>query len=355
MVVDVEQVRRMEFHEVANIFPMMGDEDYMALVADIQYNGLLEPIWTYQGKIIDGRNRYKACLEIDIEPQFREWGGHGSLVAFVVSLNLKRRHLTSSQKAMIALEVESQLAKEAEKRMLAGKAYDPGTILSQGRSAHQAAVIIGTSGTYVKEAKKIVEQAPELKNAVLNGTLNIPEAKVIAPLPKEQRDVHVMRVMGSSESPEWYTQQEIVGLTRMLLGEIDLDPCSNSYETPNVPATTLYTKEDDGLSQPWQGKVYLNPPYGSEIPQWVEKLVASYGRREVTEAIALLPARIDTQWFQALYEEPDCLLCHVRGRIQFENSPHHAPFPCVIAYLGKRGDDFIKVFRHKGPIMRRVG
>jgi len=168
---------------------------------------------------------------------------------------------------------------------------------------------------------------------------------------REKRDAHVMRVMGSSDSPEWYTPQEIVRLSIELLGEIDLDPCSNSYESPNIPARILYTKEDDGLAQSWEGKVYLNPPYGSEIPQWVEKLVKSYGHG-VTEAIALLPARIDTIWFQPLYKFP---MCNVRGRIQYENSPYHAPFPCVIVYLGEREADFIRVFKDRGPIMRRIG
>jgi ParB-like chromosome segregation protein Spo0J len=106
----------MEFHEICNIFPMMSEEEYRQLVQDIKANGLREPIWTYQGKIIDGRNRYLACMELGIEPRYREWDGQGSLVQFVVSLNLHRRHLTSSQKAVIALEIEKWLAKEAEGR-----------------------------------------------------------------------------------------------------------------------------------------------------------------------------------------------------------------------------------------------
>lgn len=169
---------------------------------------------------------------------------------------------------------------------------------------------------------------------------------------KEKHDTHVMRVMGSSESPEWYTPQEIVRLVIEFLGEIDLDPCSNSREMPNVPARTLYTKEDDGLSQEWNGRTYLNPPYGSEIPQWIEKLVASYNSYGVSEALALLPARIDTQWFQPLYAFP---MCNVRGRLQFENASNSAPFPSVIVYLGDRVDDFIRVFGQKGPIVRRIG
>ena len=102
------------FHEVTSIFPLMGAQEYASLKADIQQNGLREPLWRYQGKIVDGRHRHRACEEIGIEPSYREWDGQGSLVAFVVRLNLERRHLTSSQKAIVALEIEAQLAKEAE-------------------------------------------------------------------------------------------------------------------------------------------------------------------------------------------------------------------------------------------------
>jgi len=168
---------------------------------------------------------------------------------------------------------------------------------------------------------------------------------------KERRDMHVLRVMGSSASPEWYTPQDIVQLTCTLLGEIDLDPCSNSQEVPTVPARVRYTKADDGLAHPWRGKTYLNPPYGVEIGQWVQKLVQSYEAGEVEEAVALLPGRIDTAWFQPLYAYP---ICHIRGRLQFANSPYHAPFPCVIVYLGARLEMFIKIFKCKGPILRRI-
>lgn len=103
-----------EFHEIANIFPSMEDQEFDELKRDIKEHGLREPIYLYQGKIIDGRNRYQACIEVGMGPHFKEWEGNGSLVAFVVSMNLHRRHLTSSQKAVIALDVEREFAKEAE-------------------------------------------------------------------------------------------------------------------------------------------------------------------------------------------------------------------------------------------------
>jgi hypothetical protein len=94
------------FHGVANIFPMMTDAEFASLKADIAENGLREAVWLHpNGSIIDGRNRYNACTELGIVPEFRTWNGGGSLVSFVVSLNLHRRHLTESQRAMVAAKL----------------------------------------------------------------------------------------------------------------------------------------------------------------------------------------------------------------------------------------------------------
>jgi hypothetical protein len=193
------------------------------------------------------------------------------------------------------------------------------------------------------------EPVPFQPITIIPPTEEIPDSPLLDA--KERRDEHVMRVMGSSDSPEWYTPQEIIDLACQMFGTIDTDPCSNSHETPTVPARTLYTKEDDGLAQTWTGKTYLNPPYGAEISKWTDKLVAEYKSGNVTEALALLPARIDTVWFSPLYEY---LMCNVRGRIQFANSPYHAPFPCVIVYLGEHTTNFINHFKSLGPIMRRI-
>ena len=65
----------MEFHNVANIFPMMSGEEYKSLLDDIKTNGLIEPIWIFNEKIIDGRNRYKACKELGIEPKLKQYEG----------------------------------------------------------------------------------------------------------------------------------------------------------------------------------------------------------------------------------------------------------------------------------------
>ena len=171
----------------------MSAEEFTALKLDIERNGQREPIWTYQGRIIDGRNRFKACSELNIKPVIREWQGNGSdtsLVAFVLSLNLHRRHLNSSQKAVIALEVEKQIALQAKANMSAGGGDKRGQngraglqiVANPVRSAEQAAAMVGTNRQYVLDAKRMASTAPELLDHISAGLITIPEAKKLASL-----------------------------------------------------------------------------------------------------------------------------------------------------------------------------
>jgi ParB-like chromosome segregation protein Spo0J len=264
MAVEIEQA--MEFHEVSTIFPMMGEEDFTRLVSDIKANGLREPIWTYQGKIIDGRNRARACYAAGITPTYREWNGQGSLVAFVVSLNLSRRHLSSSQKAMVALEVEKQLGIEAEKRT-GGRplkpaddytnSEKPGELIPQvsHRSAHQAASITGTNDAYVKQAKRIVAQAPELQEVVSSGVLNIPDAKKVAKLPQPQRAEVVDRV----------ATKQAKNASAAILDIKKAGVEAQAQAEPTKPHITLATWEDWLPRQPQCDLLITDPPYSTDV------------------------------------------------------------------------------------------
>lgn len=154
-----------------------------------------------------------------------------------------------------------------------------------------------------------------------------------------------------SDSPEWYTPPAVIDLVLRVLGTIDLDPCSNSHTAPTVPATRHYTVEDDGLSQPWTGRVYLNPPYGRGIGAWVERLVGAYEVGAVPVAITLLPARTDTRWWRLLR---GASVCFVAGRLRFSGSDNSAPFPSAVAYLGPQPERFSQVFAELGDVWRRV-
>ena len=159
---------------------MMSKDEFDSLCQDIAKNGLIEPIWTHENKIIDGRNRFNACEEVGVKPEFREWSGDGSLVAFVVSLNLHRRHLTSGQRAVLSLDVLPILEKEnpqgGDRR---SDNFQGGNVstLNEGKNRDKAAEMFQTNNHYVQDAKKIQKEAPELLDKVRSGELSLPKAK----------------------------------------------------------------------------------------------------------------------------------------------------------------------------------
>jgi hypothetical protein len=100
-----------EFHELCCIFPRCSDEELQLLVSDIRENGLQIPITLFEGKILDGRNRYLACQMLNVEPDYVDFDDRDPL-PFVVSRNLCRRHLSESQRAMVAASIIELQRKE---------------------------------------------------------------------------------------------------------------------------------------------------------------------------------------------------------------------------------------------------
>ena len=129
----------MEFHEIANLFPMMGVDEFEQLKEDIKQNGLIEPIVLYEDKILDGRNRWLACGEVGEKPRFNYYDGDQP-VSFVISKNLHRRHLNKSQVGMIGVEAKQKLAIEARKRMFTGvnQHSSPTALMQEGEKGEAA-------------------------------------------------------------------------------------------------------------------------------------------------------------------------------------------------------------------------
>jgi len=168
----------MKFHRLSKYFPMLEGEEFELLKQDIKNNGQLEPIIRYQGEILDGVNRYRACQELGIEPKYDTYEGSDPL-GYVISLNIRRRHLDTSQRAMLATEMLPEFEAEARERKLAGATRssedDQLVIDHQGRarSSFQAARVFGVSGPSVQRAKRVKQEAPEKVDEIIKGKTTV--------------------------------------------------------------------------------------------------------------------------------------------------------------------------------------
>ena len=159
-----------EFHPFANAFPMMTDQEHAELVADIKANGLEELIRLYDDKILDGRNRYRALLELELDPADYVIENDCLIctdkeaLAYVISMNIMRRHLTTSQRAMIAADLST--LRHGQRKS------DTSNDVSQADASKLLHVSLPTT----PRARKVKENSPELATAVRAGDISVSRA-----------------------------------------------------------------------------------------------------------------------------------------------------------------------------------
>lgn len=187
------------------------------------------------------------------------------------------------------------------------------------------------------------------KCSVLNNRPPFWEAFAEANGEKPKSDPHVSHNSGLNE---WYTPPEYIDAAREVLGTIDLDPATSSLAQNIVKAKKIYTAKDDGLSHIWEGRVWLNPPYGSDlIGQFVEKLCVAVESGEVPEAIMLVNNATETTWFQRASKSCSGI-CYHAGRIKFIDEygePSRSPLQGqAFLYFGDEPDRFFAAFKNYG-------
>jgi DNA N-6-adenine-methyltransferase (Dam) len=172
------------------------------------------------------------------------------------------------------------------------------------------------------------------------------------------------------KSNEWYTPARYIEAAREVMGGIDLDPASCKEANMVVRAERFYTQQENGLEQPWYGRVYLNPPYSmanqkNHLGQWrssiegfTKRLIDEYENGNVEQAILCAIGKIDAQWFQPLWEYPICFSDHI---VKFngykpkgQKTPLKQMWGTIFVYLGPHEQRFIDVFSKFGTIAKRV-
>lgn len=169
------------FHPAASLFPLIDGTELEALANDIRKHGLLDPIVLYEGKVLDGRNRLRACELAGVEPRFVEWNQDGQTpTEWVVSENLHRRHLTTGQRAALALDLLPRLEADArERQRTARPGVRGGSLLPESAEAidshEKAADLVGVGRSTVAKAKAIQnrDEGGDVVDQLRAGDLNV--------------------------------------------------------------------------------------------------------------------------------------------------------------------------------------
>jgi predicted secreted protein len=182
----------MKVHPYSEIFPLLEGSALDELAADIKKNGLREPIWTYRGQVLDGRNRLAACQKTNEKPRFQEFrGDDAGAQSFVISVNLHRRHLNESQRASIAAKLSK---------------LEPGQRLETGKFAgltqETAAKTLNVSERTVRAAKKVHEKGSVALNKALDaGEVSASKAASVVDRPKSEQLEAAQRKPAPSDEP----------------------------------------------------------------------------------------------------------------------------------------------------------
>lgn len=188
-----------EVHEAATLFPLITGPDFDALVEDIRANGQLDPVTLDAAeRIIDGRNRARACERLGIKPKTTTYTGN-DVVQFVVSHNLHRRHLTDSQRAMIA----AKLARRApgERRAIAEAKVPNPSYEGVPPSQAEASEMLQVSESSVQKARRVVTSGtPQLQALVEEGHAPVATAaRVAVELSDDQQNAYVEKVRSGAD------------------------------------------------------------------------------------------------------------------------------------------------------------
>lgn len=211
-----------EFHEYAMLFPQMNDDEMAALAEDIQANGQREKIKLLDGKILDGCNRYKACLIAKVTPEFEEFTG-GDPLNYVVSANVRRRHLNESQRALIGAYISSmELTNNKFMQKCTKISMDPDTVKrmfeTKKVSQNDAATLMNVSPRIVQTALRVLESNEmDILKAVRSGELRVSTAHSL--LNKRLQDKKDVEAGLFPPKPMLTLKQEIAEMDKRLKNE----------------------------------------------------------------------------------------------------------------------------------------
>lgn len=368
------------------LIPPLTFEELAQLEDNLRRDGCRDPLVVWDNVILDGHNRYEICTRLGLEFQTvsMNFASHDAAADWIDANQLGRRNLTPDAAALLRGRRYNRI-KRAEGR----PKLDQNDLVISGATAARLAGEHGVSAPTIKRdgrfaaAVEVLKQyIPDIEQRVMVGdipsrslvvdaSLNLYRCEVcgntwmadldacpyctmtpagrIANLNRESLSKpHVWNNAGNNE---WYTPPEYIEGARQAMGGIDLDPASSAIANQTVQATTFYTAADDGLSKPWSGRVWLNPPYAQPlVAQFVDAISDRYDAGEITAACVLVNNATETAWCQRLMDSMSAMLL-IKGRIKFldeKGDPSGAPLQGqILFYLGKDVAAFCQAYPAK--------
>ncbi len=355
--------------EFRRLIPALSGEERNGLEINLQRDGCMDPlvVWAEHGILLDGHNRKELCDKYGIDYPVKEISlpDREAAADWIDKRQLGRRNLSLDQMSLLRGRRYNRLKQGhgGDRKSEESRDRNDRSITSEKLGAEYGVgcATIRRDGQYADAVEKL-----GIQQEAANREITAPRKEVIItarhlpdnPSPEQleeaRESVTRPHVANNSGDNEWYTPSKYIDRTKAVMGGVDLDPASNEAANKIVRATEYYTADEDGLNQPWTGRVFMNPPYSQPLIQrFCEKLSNEYQSGNVTQAVVLVNNATETRWFQILLSAASAV-CFPAGRIRFWH-PRKISAPLqgqAFIYFGSNRESFIDQFKSMGGVCR---
>lgn len=339
-------------------------------------NGVLEPLVITKGKkIVSGHRRWLAAKDagLDTVPvRYTEFEDELAEREALVEFNRQREktpgQIVNEFEEMFAIERERAKERQAnagaknlpttDDDVSLGNVSQTNDSGSEERARDKAAEKVNADvsgrtlekGLSVKEAAEGGdEEAQQAWEGLKSGDESFHGAyeRVSGDDAAEDGDGAGIEPFTSQKTDEWSSPREIVEPLDEAIGGFDLDPCSGAESSPFAAET--YTESDDGLSQPWHGSVWVNPPY-SGVSEWVEKAAFEVHDGDAETVVFLCKGDSSTEWWHCAVSESECVLA-IDRRLSFGSGDNSAPFASHVIIFGEVSKTLVSEMEAHGEVL----
>lgn len=365
--------------EFKGLIPSPSTEEFIQLEKNILLEGIREPIILWENIIIDGHHRYEIACKHNLEykTDIKYFENRELVIDWMINNQLGRRNLSLfTQSYLRGLQYSREKNKHGgDRKSEESKAQNeplPTTAEKLATQHNVSRETIKRDAEYSKAVDTITTNtSPEIKEKILNRVIDISKKETehiskLEPIKQKQifdtaieknipiREISIDKphVAFNSGENEWYTPFKYINSAREVMGSIELDPASSEIANKTVNADKIYTIDDNGLNKQWEGNVWLNPPYSSDlIGKFTNKLSISYKDGNINQAVVMVNNATETQWFNTIIDVASAVV-FPKSRIKFidvngkeGNTPLQGQ--CFI-YIGDNKEKFLEIFKIYG-------